>query len=105
MRLVRSDKDVFAFKNTTYGLILISENVDKLRERAKDILNHFVEDEEFAKQTRFILTTEGATFSNMDELLQFLSFARSECVNDQVGIFDAGENIVSKYHEQYEIQQ
>lgn len=105
LRLVRSDKDVFAFKNTTYGLILISENVDKLRERAKDILNHFVEDEEFAKQTRFILTTEGATFSNMDELLQFLSFARSECVNDQVGIFDAGENIVSKYHEQYEIQQ
>ncbi len=105
LRLVRSDKDVFAFKNTTYGLILISENVDKLRERAKDILNHFVEDEEFAKQTRFILTTEGATFSNMDELLQFLSFARSECVNDPVGIFDAGEDLVSKYHEQYEIQQ
>ena len=101
----KSDKDIYAFKNITYGLVLVSVDTDKLRNYSKLIWEELSDINDFEKQTRFILATHTSPFSNMDELFHFLSYVRDEYAYEKGLYFEADESVVDKYLEQYLIQQ
>ena len=105
LHLLNPYNDILVFKNITFGLVLISRNTEKLKTAGEEILGHFSDSDTFRKESMLILTPQANTFTDMDELLHFISFIRTEYAEDKGRLFLADEEIITKYKEQYLIQQ
>lgn len=97
--------DILVFKNISYGLMLISENQESLMVAGNEIIDRFSGFDTFQKNTMFIVAPSVSAFSDIDELFHFISYIRSEYVEDKGRLFIANEEITREYKEQYEIQQ
>lgn len=105
LHLLNSYQDILVFANINLGLILISQNADRLHVAGEKILDNFSDYDTFNKEARFILTTQTDSFADTDELFHFLSYIHTEYTNDKGRLFIVNENVIAKYKEQYVIQQ
>lgn len=105
LHLLNSYQDILVFANINLGLVLISQNADRLQAAGEKILDNFSDYDTFNKEARFILTTQTDSFADTDELFHFLSYIHTEYTNDKGRLFIVNENVIAKYKEQYVIQQ
>lgn len=105
LHLIGSYGDIFAFKNSISGLVLINDDAKQLQEMGEKILAHFSEVESLRKETMFVLVTDTDCFGNMDELYHFLSFVRNEYANETGYLFHVDDTMIAEYKEQHRIRQ
>lgn len=99
------ERDIFVFKNVNLSLVLISETADKLETAAKVLLDSYLNTDLFQKTATLVLTSQTASFSDMDDLLHFLSFVRTLNKDKHEKLIYANEVMISKYQEQSLIEQ
>lgn len=105
LHMANTDRNLLVFKNITYGLVLLSKDMEKLKNTACELWEILADADEFKKQTKFILMPQTASFSNKDELFHFLSFVREKCGRDYEAVFEVNEEIISEYQRQYIVRQ
>lgn len=98
-------KDVLAFKNINLGLVLVSETTGALEYVGQTIIERFSNYWMFQEFAILTLTSQAGTFSNSEELFRFLAFVQTECKDERGKLIFANEEMVSKYKEQYLIEQ
>ena len=99
------ERDIFVFKNINLSLVLISETADKLETAAKALLDSYLNTDLFQKTATLVLTSQTASFSDMDDLFHFLSFVRTLNKDKHEKLIYANEVMISKYQEQSLIEQ
>lgn len=92
---------VFVFKNIGLGLILISDNQDKLL----SIFNEIHDNLSLNKDVLFILSTHAQALDDTDHLFRFLSFAHTQYQDKNGPLFIVDHHMITKYKEQYIIEQ
>ena len=91
LRILSRYNNIFVFKNINLSLILISENREELENAAKAILDDVGHSDIYRKTAMLILMEHTDDFSDMDNLMRFFSFVRSER-EEEKGVLIAYDN-------------
>lgn len=104
LHILKQYSHIMVFKNINLGLVLVSENVEELKNAGNGVLSFLSGFDSFCKEVMLILAMQGDSFENMDELFRFLAFIRTECVNEKGQLFLVNEEITVKYREKHLIE-
>lgn len=102
---VKSDKEIFVFKNITNGLVLVSTNADKLESISANIWSLLQSSGENVKQVDFVYTPQASAFRNMDELFNFISFVHDEYSKNNEHFLIVDDEMINRYHDKFRIMQ
>lgn len=97
--------DIFAFKNISLSLVLVSEKTQNLKSAGETILNHFGNLNGFNKKTSLILASVTDEISDMEELFSCLSFIRKEYEDERGKLIITNKDMISKFREKYLVEQ
>ena len=98
-------KDVLLFKNIQLSLVLTSPDKESLTASAEAVMNEFSDSDIFLESATLTLIPHANIFSNPDELFRFLAFVQNECVDKRGTLIDATDALISKFRDQYLIEQ
>lgn len=98
-------KDVLLFKNIQLSLVLTSPDKESLTASAEAVMNEFSDSDIFLESATLTLIPHANSFSNPDELFRFLAFVQNECVDKRGTLIDATDALISKFRDQYLIEQ
>ena len=96
--------EILVFKNINLGLVIISENVEKLEAVGEEILENFAHTAAFCNLLMPVLIEQAGSLSDTEELLHFFTFVRTECSDQKGRMFFADEKMIAKYQEKYLIE-
>ena len=105
LRLLSRYNDIFVFKNINLSLILISENREELESAAKAILDDTGHSDIYRKTAMLILMEHTDDFSDMDNLMRFFSFVRSEREEEKGVLIFTDESMVTRFKQKNLIEQ
>lgn len=105
LRLLSRYNDIFVFKNINLSLILISENREELESAAKAILDDTGHSDIYRKTAMLILMEHTDDFSDMDNLMRFFSFVRSEREEEKGMLIFTDESMVTRFKQKNLIEQ
>ena len=105
LRLLSRYNDIFVFKNINLSLILISENREELESAAKAILDDTGHSEIYRKTAMLIIMEHTDDFSDMDNLMRFFSFVRSEREEEKGVLIFTDESMVTRFKQKNLIEQ
>lgn len=105
LRIVNRKRIIMSFRNTNSELVFISSDKDVLYQTGLEILEYFSKDDIWQKETRLALINSCKMFANSEELFGFLTFLRTEYINEKERVLLIGEEIIEKYKQKYEIEQ
>ena len=105
LRLLSRYNDIFVFKNINLSLILISENREELESAAKAILDDTGHSEIYRKTAMLIIMEHTDDFSDMDNLMRFFSFVRSEREEEKGMLIFTDESMVTRFKQKNLIEQ
>ncbi|MDD7220253.1 MAG: EAL domain-containing protein [Clostridia bacterium] len=97
--------DIFAFKNISLSLVLVSEKTQNLKSAGETILNHFGNLNGFNKKSSLILASVTDEISDMEELFSCLSFIRKEYEDERGKLIITNKDMISKFREKYLVEQ
>ena len=98
-------KDVLLFKNIQLSLVLTSPDKESLTASAEAVMNEFSDSDIFLESATLTLIPHANSFSNPDELFRFLAFVQNECVDKRGTPIHATDALISKFRDQYLIEQ
>ena len=98
-------KDVLLFKNIQLSLVLTSPDKESLTASAEAVMNEFSDSDIFLESATLTLIPHANSFGNPDELFRFLAFVQNECVDKRGTLIDATDALISKFRDQYLIEQ
>ncbi|MBP0984692.1 MAG: EAL domain-containing protein [Oscillospiraceae bacterium] len=102
--MAAKNKELYVFRNVN-DLIVISENVEMLREFSNVLISRIEALSEFTKGHAAVLVEHGENFSQMGELFQFLAFVNSSYAETSEKMYVADESAINKYRERSLIEQ
>ncbi len=102
--LASKHSEVYIFRNFNSELVIIGENTESLYAVGDEILKNFYDNAEFRKNGNAVIVLRGEIFSNMDEMLRFMTFIRNEYTFDSRALFVANEDIILRYTENHIIE-
>lgn len=105
LRILSRYDDIFVFKNINLSLILISENKEELETAAKAILDDAGHRDIYQKTAMFVLMDQADAFSDVDNLIRFFSFVRSEREEEKGVLIFTDESMVTRFKEKNLIEQ
>ena len=105
LRVLSRYDDIFVFKNINLSLILISENKEELENDAKAILDDAGHRDIYRKTAMFVLMDQTDAFSDVDNLIRFFSFVRSEREEEKGVLIFTDESMVIRFKEKNLIEQ
>lgn len=98
-------KDVLLFKNIQLSLVLTSPDKESLTASAEAVMNEFSDSDIFLESATLTLIPHANIFSNPDELFRFLAFVQNECTDKRGTLIQANDELISKFRDQYLIEQ
>ena len=98
-------KDVLLFKNIQLSLVLTSPDKESLTASAEAVMNEFCDSDIFLESATLTLIPHANIFSNPDELFRFLAFVQNECTDKRGTLIQANDELISKFRDQYLIEQ
>lgn len=105
LQLLGQCNDILVFENMNLGFVILSEKIEKLENAGKTVLEGLANYDAFHRAAMLVLVPKADIFSDMDELVRFLSFVRTGNGDSKGKVILADENMVAKYKEQYLIEQ
>lgn len=98
-------KDVLLFKNIQLSLVLTSPDKESLTASAEAVMNEFSDSDIFLESATLTLIPHANSFGNPDELFRFLAFVQNECIDKRGTLIHATDALISKFRDQYLIEQ
>lgn len=104
LHMVKPYKDILVFKKRNIGFIMISEQIQSLEVVGMDISSYLASMDSFHEGVTLILSDYVDSFENLDDLLRFLTYVRTEYASQDGQLFCVSDAIVMKYNEQHLIE-
>ena len=97
LSLLKPYSNLLIFKNINLGLIIISRDIDELQTAGEAVLEGFAEYEEFREEAMLILASQPKRLTDMNELMQFLSYVHVECEERTGEVIVVTDEIRARY--------
>ena len=105
LKIAKNYSGFFVFKNYNTGLMFATEDASRLCPVAEALKQEVAEDALLQKVVRGVLVEQAEALTGLEELLHFLNFARNECLRHRRRVLTADESFISKFKEQYQVEQ
>ena len=102
---VKPYKDVLVFKKRNIGFIFVCVQKQRLEAVGNEISTFLSNMDSVHEGVTLILSNQTDSFESMDNLLDFLSYVRSEHADKRGQLFCVNDSIVEKYTEQQLIEE